>query len=82
MSARDGSAGRPARTLGQGVRWPLVAVGVALALVLAGFILDRFPGTGRDLALVIGGPALTILLPLSVIWLVAAVLLHYRRGQR
>jgi hypothetical protein len=51
-------------------------------LVLAGFILDQFPGTGRDLALVIGGPALTVLLPLSVIWLVTALVLHHRRGSR
>jgi hypothetical protein len=82
MSTQDGSDRRPARTLGQTVRWPVAAVGLALALVLAGSILDRFPGTGRDLTLVIGGPALTVLLPLSLIWLVAAVVLHHRRGQR
>jgi hypothetical protein len=51
-------------------------------LVLAGFVLDQFPGTGRDLALVIGGPALTVLLPLSVIWLVIALVLQHRRGSR
>jgi hypothetical protein len=31
------------------------ATSLALALVLAGFVLDRLPGTGRDLALVIAG---------------------------
>jgi len=80
MSTRSGSRRRPARTLGQAVRWPLAAASVALALVLAGFVLDRFPGTGRDYALVIGGPALTVLLPLSVIWLVVAIVLHRRRS--
>jgi hypothetical protein len=54
---------------------------LALVLVLAGVILDRFPGTGRDFALVIGGPALTVLLPVSVIWLAAALVLHHQRGQ-
>jgi len=82
MSTRGESDGRPVRTLGRAVRWPVAATSLALALVLTGFILDRFPGTGRDFALVIGGPALTVLLPLSVIWLVAAVLLHYRRDRR
>ena len=78
MSSRGGSGRRPARTLGQAARWPIAAMSLALALVLAGFILDRFPGTGRDFALVIGGPALTVLLPLSVIWLLAALVLHHR----
>jgi hypothetical protein len=82
MSSPGDIGRRPTRTLGQAIRWPVTAMSLALALVLAGFILDRFPGTGRDFALVIGGPALTILLPLSVIWLVAAVVLHHRRGQR
>lgn len=71
-----------ARTTLQALRWPLTACCVALALVLAGFVLDRFPGTGRDLALLIGGPALTVLLPLSVIWLVTALVLRHRRGSR
>jgi hypothetical protein len=82
MSTRDGSGTRSARTLGQAVRWPVAAASLALALIVAGFVLDRFPGTGRDLALVIGGPALTMLLPLSVVWLIAAVALHHRRGER
>ena len=82
MSAGGGSGRRPARHLGQAVRWPVAATSVAVALVLAGFVLDRFPGTSRDLALVIGGPALTVLLPLSVIWLITALVLHHRRGSR
>lgn len=81
MSTPGGSGERPARTLGQAVRWPVAAMCLALVLVLAGVILDRFPGTGRDFALVIGGPALTVLLPVSVIWLAAALVLHNRRGQ-
>ena len=82
MSDRGESTRRPARNLGQAVRWPVAATSLALVLVLAGFVLDRFPGTGRDLALVLGGPALTVLLPVSVIWLVAALVLHHRRGSR
>lgn len=82
MFARGGSGERPTRTLGQAVRWPVAATSLAVALVVASFILDRFPGTGRDYSLVIGGPALTVLLPLSVAWLVAALVLHYRRRRR
>jgi Na+/melibiose symporter-like transporter len=73
---------RAARTPLQTLRWPLAALGLSLALVLAGFVLDQFPGTGRDLALVIGGPALTVLLPLSAIWLVIALVLQHRRSRR
>ena len=80
MSTRGGTGRRPVRTVGAAVRWPVAATTLATALVVAGFILDRFPGTGRDFALVIGGPALTVLLPLSVLWLVSALVLHYRRG--
>jgi hypothetical protein len=82
MSVRGGSGQRPARALGRAVRWPVAATSIALALVLAGFVLDRFPSTGRDLALVIGGPALTVLLPMSMIWLATALVLHHRRGSR
>jgi membrane protein DedA with SNARE-associated domain len=82
MSDRGGSVRRPARRLGRAVRWPIAATCIALVLVLAGFVLDQFPGRGRDLALVIGGPALTVLLPLSVIWLVTALVLRHRRGSR
>ena len=83
MIPKERESRRPSvRGLPGSVCWPLAATCFALVLVLAGFILDRFPGTSRDFALVIGGPALTVLLPLSVIWLVAALVLHYRRGRR
>ena len=72
---------QPHRTLVRALRWPAAATCLALALVLAGFVLDRFPGTGRDLALVIGGTALTVLLPASAIWLMLAALLHLRAGR-
>lgn len=82
MPKEPASARPPARTLPRALRWPLAATCFALTLVLAGFVLDQFGGTGRDLALIIGGPALTVLLPVSLIWLVTAFVLHRRRGQR
>lgn len=54
----------------QALRWPLcglVVVGVLIALALA---LDTGSATNRDVALIIGAPALFILLPVAVVWLI------------
>ncbi len=76
--------GQPAaRSLWHTVRWPVVALVTTVFLLLIGLVLDTLPpGSGRELALVIGGPALTVLLPLSLLWLVASFVRHDRRRRR
>jgi hypothetical protein len=61
------------------VRWPLAATGVAVLLVLVAFALDAGSGTARDYALVLGAPALYVLLPLALLWLVVALVRYGRR---
>ena len=71
--------GKPAtRTVWRAVRWPVAALVSTLVLLQIGLVLDTLPpGAAREMALVIGGPALTVLLPLSLLWFIAS-LLHYR----
>lgn len=64
------------------VRWPIAACCTALILYLAARLLDRLPpGAGRETALLLGAPAITVLLPMSILWLLVALLLN-RRGRR
>ena len=66
------------RTVWRAVRWPVVALLSTLVLLQIGLVLDTLPpGAAREMALVIGGPALIVLLPLSLLWFIAS-LLHYR----
>lgn len=54
------------------MRWPVIALATTVVLLLTGLVLDTLPpGRVREMALVIGGPALTILLPVSLVWLIA-----------
>ncbi len=62
------------------VRWPIVAVVITAALVVAAFTLDAGPAWARETALLIGVPALYFLLPGAVIWLLIAAVLHGRHG--
>jgi hypothetical protein len=64
------------------VRWPLAATTAAALLVVAAFVLDSGSGTARDYALVIGAPALYVLLPLALLWLAVALVRNARRGAR
>ena len=76
----DPGSPTPTRLLWRSVRGPVVACCTALALYLAAILLDRLPpGAGRETALLLGGPAITVLLPVSILWLAAALLLHWRR---
>lgn len=61
------------------VRWPLALV--VLAALVAGLatLLDRGGPTARDYALVLGAPALYVVLPLALGWLVVGVLRHRSR---
>jgi hypothetical protein len=64
------------------VRWPLLALAVAVALLVVAFALDAGPATARDIALMIGATALYIVLPLGVVWLVIAMVMHGRDRHR
>lgn len=62
------------------LRWPLLLVLVAVLAIGAAVILDRT--AAREYALVIGAPALTLLLPVGLIWLVVAVVVYALRRRR
>lgn len=62
-------------------RWPVLAIVVAAAAIGVAFLLDQGSATSRDYALVIGGPALVVLLPLAVLWLLVVLVLHARRAR-
>jgi hypothetical protein len=68
--------------LRRSLRWPLIALGVVCALIAVAFGLDAGPPAGRDAALLIGAPAIWILLPLTGVWLVVAALRHLVRTRR
>jgi len=62
-------------------RAPLLALVLAVIVILLAFALDRGPEGSRDAALLIGSLGLYVLLPLAVVWLVVAVVLHARRSR-
>jgi hypothetical protein len=71
--------GVPDRSLLSSLRGPLVLMGIAVAGIVAGWALDQT--SAREYALVVGAPALTILLPVSIVWALIAALVHARRRQ-
>ena len=71
------------KNLWRTMRWPVIALATTVALLLTGLMLDTLPpGPGREMALTIGAPGLTILLPLSLLWLIATVVRYERRRRR
>lgn len=60
-------------------RWPILAIVVAALAIGVAFLLDQGSPTSRDYALVIGGPALVVLLPLAALWLLVVLVLQTRR---
>jgi hypothetical protein len=69
----------PERGLWRAVRWPVLVLAVAGVGIGIAAVLDRT--ASREWALTIGAPALTVLLPVGVVWLVvAAVVSVARRG--
>ncbi len=60
------------------LRRPVVALAVALVVLVLALVLDQGSAGSRDAALIVGSLALYLLIPLSVIWLVVAVVLHLR----
>jgi hypothetical protein len=65
------------RSLWQAVRWPLLLLAVALVGILTAVVLDQT--TAREYALVIGAPSLTVLLPIALVWLIVAAIIHFVR---
>jgi hypothetical protein len=59
------------------IRWPIGLLAVAILGIAVALVLDRT--SAREYALVIGAPALTIALPIALIWLAVATILHVSR---
>jgi hypothetical protein len=68
---------RAERSLWRAIRWPLLLLVIAAAGIAVAAVLDRT--AAREWALTIGAPALTVLLPVGVVWLLAAVVLYVVR---
>jgi hypothetical protein len=66
--------------LWRAVRWPLLVLAIAGVGIGVATALDRT--AAREWGLTIGGPALTVLLPVGLVWLVVAVGIYAvkRRG--
>ena len=58
------------------VRWPLVLVGIAVVLIVIALAMDN------EMSLTIGGPALAVMLPVGVLWLALALVVHAMRSRR
>jgi hypothetical protein len=73
---------RSGSDLWRAVRRPLLVLAVAGLGIVVASALDRT--AAREWALTIGGPALTVLLPVGLVWLVVAVIVYVvkRRGGR
>ena len=61
-------------------RGPLIALAAGVVLLLVATLLDRGGERSRDLALLLGVPALYVVLPLAVLWLVVVAVLRARSG--
>ncbi len=62
------------------LRGPLILLGLGVLLLLASTLLDRGGERSRDLALLLGAPALYVVLPLAVLWLIVVLVLRGRSG--
>jgi hypothetical protein len=68
------------RDLWRAVRWPLLVLAIAGVGIGVATVLDR--SAAREWALTIGGPALTVLLPIGLVWLVMAVMRYVVKSAR
>jgi hypothetical protein len=59
------------------IRWPIGLLAVAVLGIVVALVLDRT--SAREYALIIGAPALTIVLPIALIWLAVATIFHISR---
>ena len=67
------------RDLWRAVRWPLLVLTISGMVIGVASALDRT--AAREWALTIGGPALTVLLPVGLAWLVVAVIRYLVKGR-
>lgn len=70
---------QPERGLWRAVRWPLLVLMLAGLGIGVATVLDRTANS--EWALTIGAPALTVLVPIGVVWLVVAVIIYLVRRQ-
>jgi hypothetical protein len=63
-------------------RGPLIALAIGLALLIVATLLDRGGERSRDLALLLGVPAIYVILPIAVIWLIVVAVLRVRSGSK
>jgi hypothetical protein len=66
--------------LWRAVRWPLLVLAIAALGIAVATLLDQT--AAREWALTIGGPALIVLLPVGLLWLLVAVVGHVVRRRR
>jgi hypothetical protein len=59
------------------VRWPLLVLAIAAVGIGVATVLDRTASS--EWALTIGAPALTVLLPVGLVWLAVAVTVYLVR---
>jgi len=66
--------------LWRAVRWPTLVLAVAGRGIGVAIALDRT--AAREWALTVGGPALAVVLPVGLIWLLVAVVRYVVNGRR
>ncbi len=73
---------RSDRDLWRAVRWPPLVLAAAIVGMVVAAVLDRT--AAREWALTVGGPSLTLLLPVGLVWLLVAVIRYVvrQRGGR
>jgi NAD-dependent oxidoreductase involved in siderophore biosynthesis len=76
---RTDDPGSTAPSIWRSLRWPLVILVVAVVLYVVATVLDQGSERQRDIALLLGVPALYLLLPLAVIWIGIVVIRHLLR---
>jgi len=57
-------------------RKPLIALAVGVLMLIVALLLDRGGESSRDMALLIGTAALYVVLPASVLWLIAVAIVR------
>jgi len=62
-------------------RKPLIALAVGVLMLLAALLLDRGGEGSRDMALLIGTAALYVVLPASILWLIAVAIVRVSSGR-
>jgi hypothetical protein len=68
------------RDLWRAIRWPLLVLAIAGVGIGVATMLDRT--AAREGALTIGGPALTVLLPVGLAWLAVAVIRYVVKNRQ